>query len=80
MIWEVLRKLCEICKQSTCRSQCPNYKSPKTTYYCSSCGDGIFAGEKYMENQYGEYRHYECFQGMNELLEWLGYEIKIMEE
>lgn len=29
-------------------------------------------------NDNGEYRHYDCFGGMKDLLEWLGYEIKTM--
>ncbi len=51
----------------------------KSTRLCSSCGEGICDGEEYIENHNGEYRHYECFHGMRDLLEWLGYEIKIME-
>ncbi len=43
------------------------------------CGEGIYDGEEYIENQNGEYRHYECFYGMKDLLEWLGYNIKTME-
>ncbi len=63
-----------------CHSRCPNYFSPKAIHYCSSCGDGIYDGEEYIENLNGEYRHYECFNGMRELLEWLGVEIRTMEE
>lgn len=48
--------------------------------YCSSCGESIFDGEEYIENLNGEYRHYDCFYGMRDLLEWLGYEIKTTEE
>lgn len=46
----------------------------------SSCGDGIYEGEEYIENQYGEYRHYECFHEMKDMVDWLGYEVKIMED
>ncbi len=52
----------------------------KATHYCSSCGDGIYDGEEYIENLDGEYRHYECFHGMRDLLEWLGFDIKTMGE
>lgn len=31
-------------------------------------------------NDDSEYRHYDCFYGMSDLLEWLGYKIKTMEE
>lgn len=42
---------------------------PKATHYCSSCEEGIYDGEEYIENLDGEYRHYECFHDMKELLE-----------
>lgn len=60
--------------------RCPLYKENKSTHYCSVCGDGILEGEEYIENENGEYRHWECFDGMRDLLEWLGYEIKTMED
>lgn len=60
--------------------RCPLYKENKSTHYCSICGDGILEGEEYIENENGEYRHWECFDGMRDLLEWLGYEIKTMED
>ena len=53
---------------------------PKTSHYCSICQEGIYNGEEYIENDCGEYAHWECFCGMRDLLEWLGYEIKTMEE
>lgn len=70
--------MCEICKHTSCLIVCPNFIPPKTSYYCSSCGEGIYDDEEYIENQNGEYRHYECFHGMRELLEWLGYKVKTM--
>ena len=60
--------------------RCPLYKENKSTHYCSICGEGILEGEEYIENDCGEYAHWECFDGMKDLLEWLGYEIKTMEE
>lgn len=72
--------MCEICRTYPCISPlCPNYEPPKAVYYCSSCGQGIYEGEDYIVNDNGDYRHYDCFFGMKELLEWLGYEIKTME-
>ena len=62
-----------------CHSMCPNYIPPKATHYCSSCGDGMYNGEEYIENVDGECRHSECFYDMRDLLEWLGFEIKTME-
>jgi len=70
---------CEYCRRTGRHdSRCPNYISPRTSHYCSSCGEGIYDGEEYIENLDGEYRHYECFYGMRELLEWLGFDIKMM--
>lgn len=72
--------MCSVCHHSPCDSRCPNYIPPKATHYCSICGEGIYEGEEYIENDAGDYRHYDCFYGMRDLLEWLGYEIKTMEE
>lgn len=72
--------MCELCLRDECSSSCPNYIPKKTSHYCSSCGEGIFDGEEYIENQDGECRHYDCFFGMKDLLEWLGFDIKTMEE
>lgn len=59
---------------------CPNYTPRKTLHYCASCGDGIYDGEEYIKNLDDEYRHYECFHGMRDLLKWLGFDIKTMGE
>ena len=72
---------CDICNHLIGHHpRCPNYVYPKAIHYCSSCGDGIYEGEEYIVNQNGEYRHFECFYGMRELLEWLGYEVKTMDD
>lgn len=72
--------MCDLCLQNPCiNPRCPNYIPPKTTHYCSVCGEGIYEGEEYIQNDNGEYRHWECFYGMRDLLEWLGYEIRTME-
>ena len=73
--------MCEICGRSIGHDyRCPNYTPPKAVHYCSSGGDGILDGEEYIESLDGKYRHYECFHDMRYLLEWLGYEVKTMEE
>lgn len=73
--------MCEICGRSVGHSyRCPNYTPPKAVHYCSSCSDEILNGEDYIKNSSDEYRHYECFHGMRDLLEWLGYEVKTVEE
>lgn len=71
--------MCDLCRQSPCHSQCPNYKYPKTKYYCSICKDGIYPGEEYIENDNnGEYAHWNCIDTAKEAITWLGYEIKEM--
>ena len=72
--------MCEICRSYPCHPRCPNYIPPKASYHCSICQEGIYNGEEYIENDDGEYAHWECFDGMRDLLEWLGYEIKTMED
>lgn len=72
--------MCELCKAIPCHPRCPNYVSPKAYKYCSVCGEGIYDGEEYIVNDNNEYRHCDCFYGMRDLLEWVGYEIKTMEE
>ena len=59
--------------------RCPLYKE-KSSHYCSVCGDGILEGEEYIENDCGEYAHWECVDYGRDLARFLGYEIKTMEE
>ena len=61
-------------------TRCPKESQPKATCYCSYCNEGIYEGEKYIENDNGEFRHYECCYDMRDLLEWLGYKIKTMDD
>ena len=60
--------------------RCPLYKENKSTHYCSICGDGILEGEEYIENDCGEYAHWECVDYGRDLARFLGYEIKTMDE
>jgi len=72
---------CEYCNQIIGHDyRCPNYVPLKANHYCSICGEGIYDGEEYIENDNGECRHYDCLYGMRELLEWLGYEVKTMDD
>lgn len=68
-----------MCLKEPCDCRCPNYMSPKAKHYCSICGDAIHNGEEYIENDDGEYIHYDCIRGIRPLLGWLGYDIKTME-
>lgn len=56
--------------------RCPNSSEQKPVHYCSICDEGIYDGEEYVENDDGDYRHLECFNGFTELLKWLGYDVK----
>lgn len=60
--------------------RCPNYIPPKTKYYCSICEEGIYKGEKYIQNNSGDYAHWDCINGMYDLTAFLDIEIKEMEE
>ena len=73
---------CEICGMYNNHHdlRCPNYKYPKFITRCDVCGEGICDGEEYIKNLDGEYVHYECVKGIRWLLDWLGYNIKRMEE
>lgn len=58
----------------------PDHIPSKTSYYCSICDEGIQNGEDYIVNDDGDYAHWECFRGTKHLADWLGYEIKEMED
>ena len=70
--------MCSICKQYPCNVRCPNYIPPKAFYCCSICNEGIYDGEEYIENDCGEYAHWECVDYGRDLIKFLGYEIKEM--
>ena len=72
--------MCKECYRSVCCPSCPNYIPPKTKYQCAFCDDGIYDGEEYIENDVGEYAHWECVQYMKDLANFLGCEIRIMDD
>lgn len=69
--------ICEYCKQVPHHPHCPFAPEPKSNHYCFICGNGIYDGEEYIENDDGEYIHYDC-PTTGELVGFLGYEIKTM--
>ena len=72
---------CIQCGQyGTHHSRCPLYEPPIATHYCSICNEGIINGEEYIENNYGEYAHWECVDYGRDLVKFLGYKIKTMED
>lgn len=72
--------MCNICLKNPCDHRCPNYSPTHTRIYCCECGEEILIGDQYIENDNGEYKHFDCVCGICDLLNWLGYEIKNMEE
>ena len=72
---------CEYCLRTFGHdSRCPNYITKKAKHYCSICEEGILDGEEYIENDDGEYAHWECVDYTRDLIKFLGYEIKEMED
>lgn len=60
--------------------QCPNYSPTTSNYYCSICGEGILNGEEYIVNDNGDYAHWECVDYPRDLIKFLGYDVKEMED
>lgn len=72
---------CEYCGYISGHAfRCPKYKSPSSSYSCAICNDGIQIGERYIVNDSGDYAHWECIDYAKDLAEFLGYEIKEIEE
>lgn len=70
---------CEYCGGTLYHdSRCPNAYEPEPLDYCSCCGEGIYEGDDYIENDDGDKRLYDCFYGLRDLLEFLGYDVKTM--
>ena len=69
--------MCEFCRQIPCHPRCPNADEPIFKHYCSSCREGIYEGEEYIENDDGEYIHYDC-PTTRELVDFLVYKIQTM--
>ena len=67
---------CEYCQQyGTHHPRCPLYEPSKASHYCSICQEGIYNGEEYIENDCGEYAHWECVDYGRDLAKWLGFDI-----
>lgn len=74
--------MCKLCRKYPCDYRCPNYESPKATFYCSICGDGMYEYDRYVENDNCEYAHLDCLSQMDiyELVEWFGFDVKTIVE
>lgn len=71
--------MCEICLSYPCHPRCPNHK-PCAYHYCSICNEEILNGEEYIISDSGDYAHWECVNYARDLVKFLGYEIKEMED
>ena len=71
--------MCSECRSIPCVPRCPNYIPPKTRYYCTICRECIQNGEDYIVNDSGNYAHWECVNYPRDLVKFLGYKIKEME-
>ena len=60
--------------------RCPYAPMPKFNHYCSLCKEGIFNGEEYIVNDDDKYAHWECVDCARDLVKFLGYEVKEMED
>lgn len=75
--------MCNVCGrtdgQHDCR--CPYYYPPPSRYKCCYCGEGIYQGERYLDNENGEYLHEDCVGclGTDWTINWLGFNYKEME-
>lgn len=72
--------MCDICRQVPCHTHCPNYIPPHAKLICDICGYGIYPGDTYIENYEGHAIHSDCPRSTYELIQWLGFDVKIMEE
>lgn len=57
--------------------RCPLAPKSKFSHYCSICGEGIYDGEEYIENDDGEFAHLDCLI-VRETVNFLGYDVKVM--
>ena len=72
---------CDVCGRINGHSRgCPEYEDEKIkpSHYCSICNSGILNEEEYIENDCGDYAHWECVDGKFSMADWL--KIRIMKE
>lgn len=73
---------CEICGETEGmhNPRCPKYEPPKFVAICDVCGQEIYEGDEYIENDHGECIHFGCEKNLRWLLDWLGCGVKKMED
>ena len=72
--------MCDLCRSYPCDFRCPNYIPPKTRYNCAICNEGIQNGEEYIVNDNDDYAHFECVDYARDLVRFLDYDIKEMND
>ena len=72
---------CEYCWYSIGHhSCCPNFEERKSNHICNICNEDIYYGEEYVKNSNNEYSHYDCVCYGRDMANFLGYEVKEMED
>lgn len=76
--------MCSICGRNDGLHdyRCPYYSPPHPKYLCCYCGEGIYQGGRYLDNENGEYMHEDCIGclGTDRVINWLGFKYKEMED
>ena len=59
-----------------------DYRCPYYSHLRPKCGEGIYPGERYLDNEQGEYIHEDCVVclGTDQIINWLGFNYKEMED
>lgn len=71
---------CIYCKSAPHLPGCPLFEPPKAKHNCKICNEGILNGEEYIENEDGDYAHYDCVDGSREMAKFLDVKIEVMGE
>lgn len=75
--------MCSVCNRydGAHDPRCPYYSPPRPRITCCYCGEGIYQGERYLDNEQGEYIHEDCVScvGIDRMINWLGFKYETEE-
>lgn len=73
--------MCSVCMKNPCHSSCPNAEEPTPILLCE-CGNGIYSGDRYLEDINGKCHCIECLEEMTvpDILKLAGWELSKVEE